>query len=639
MRTRKNKESNLEKEIPYKDSSEVKVPEKLIDQVIGQDKAVEIVKKAAIQKRNVLLIGEPGVGKSMIGEALSELLPKENLSDILVYPNPEDENNPIIKEVPAGTGKKIIKMERLKASSLFIKKDSTFRNMIIAFFILFAISTIVDFFVSQEKSDILKAADRISGTLILISSVIFLGLIFLLNNLRIQAVRKRVLLPKLLIDNSNKEKAPFVDATGAHAGALLGDVLHDPYQSGGLGTPAHERVIPGAIHKAHKGVLFIDEIATLKPEMQIELLSAMQKKKYPITGRSPMSAGAMVRTQPVPCDFILVAAGTLDTIKLMHPALRSRMIGYGYEVYMNDKMKDTKENRLKLCQFIAQEVVKDGRIPHFRKDAMIEIIKEARRRAGRKGYLTLKLRDLGGLIRAAGDIAREKGKKLVTREDVIEALKLSKSLEKQIVEEYSKEKREYQVIKVTGKEVGKVNGLAVMGVKDYVGLILPIEATVVKSMGKGKIIATGKLGEIAKEAVKNVSAIIKAIGKNLEKYDIHIQFLQTYEGVEGDSASIAIAVAVISSLLKVPVKLDVALTGSLSIKGEVLPVGGVNAKVKAAKEQGIKKVIVPKANLGDVMVEGIEIIPVSNIVEVLKHALAWKSKKEFEKIKRKIEKL
>ncbi len=639
MRTRKNKEKNLEKEIPYKDSSEVKVPERLIDQVIGQDKAVEIVKKAAIQKRNVLLIGEPGVGKSMVGEALSELLPKENLSDILVYPNPEDENNPIIKEVPAGTGKKIIKMERLKASSLFIKKDNTFRNMIIAFFILFTISTVVDFFVSQEKSDILKAADRIAGTLVLISSVIPLSLVFLFNNLKIQAVRKRVLLPKLLIDNSNKEKAPFVDATGAHAGALLGDVLHDPYQSGGLGTPAHERVIPGAIHKAHKGVLFIDEIATLKPEMQIELLSAMQKKKYPITGRSPMSAGAMVRTQPVPCDFILVAAGTLDTIKLMHPALRSRMIGYGYEVYMNDKMKDTKENRLKLCQFIAQEVVKDGRIPHFRKDAMIEIIKEARRRAGRKGYLTLKLRDLGGLIRAAGDIAREKGKKLVTREDVIEALKLSKSLEKQIVEEYSREKREYQVIKVTGKEVGKVNGLAVMGVKDYVGLILPIEATVVKSMGKGKIIATGKLGEIAKEAVKNVSAIIKAIGKNLEKYDIHIQFLQTYEGVEGDSASIAIAVAVISSLLKVPVKLDVALTGSLSIKGEVLPVGGVNAKVKAAKEQGIKKVIVPKANLGDVMVEGIEIIPVSNIVEVLKHALAWKSKKEFEKIKRKIEKL
>src|SRR3989338_8945516 len=86
----------------------------------------------------------------------------------------------------------------------------------------------------------------------------------------------------------------------------------------GLGTPAHERVIAGMIHKANKGVLFIDEIGNLQPQSQQELLTAMQEKKYPITGQSERSSGAMVRTEPVPCDFILVAAGTVDTIKKTH---------------------------------------------------------------------------------------------------------------------------------------------------------------------------------------------------------------------------------------------------------------------------------------------------------------------------------
>jgi len=103
------------KELDFKTTEEIEVPKKLVDRVIGQEKAIEIIKKAAIQKRNVLLIGEPGTGKSMIGQALAELLPKEKLVDILCFPNPEDENNPIIKTVPAGMGSKIVREYKLKA--------------------------------------------------------------------------------------------------------------------------------------------------------------------------------------------------------------------------------------------------------------------------------------------------------------------------------------------------------------------------------------------------------------------------------------------------------------------------------------------------------------------------------------------
>ena len=431
--------------------------------------------------------------------------------------------------------------------------------------------------------------------------------------------------PKLLIDNSGKTMAPFVDATGAKAGALLGDVKHDPLQSAGLGTPAHMRVVPGMVHRAHKGVLFIDEIATLSPKSQQDLLTAMQEKKFPITGQSELSSGAMVRTEPVPCDFILVAAGNEIDLKKMHPALRSRIRGYGYEIYLNDTMPDTPENRRKLVRFVAQEVVKDGKIPHFTKEAVELIILEAKRRAGRKNRLTLKLRDLGGLVRAAGDIANAKGHRYVLPEDVEEARGLAKTLEEQVADKYIEERKEYEVLITKGKRIGRVNGLAVLG---NGGLVLPIEANISPSQSKeGKIIATGKLGEIAKEAVLNVSAIIKRYkGQGLAGKDIHIQFLQTYEGVEGDSASVSVATAVISALEKVPVRQDIAMTGSLTIRGEVLPVGGITPKIEAAIEAGVKKVIIPEPNKDDVFLpkekmEKIKIVPARTILDVIKEAL------------------
>lgn len=405
--------------------------------------------------------------------------------------------------------------------------------------------------------------------------------------------------------------------------------------SGGLGTPAHDRVVAGMIHKSHMGVLFIDEIATLQPATQQELLSALQERKFAITGQSERSAGAMVRTEPVPCDFILVAAGNLETIKHMHPALRSRISGYGYEIYMKDTIPDTEENRGKIAVFVAQEVAKDKKIPHFSKEAVEAIMEEARRRANRKGHLTLRLRELGGLIRAAGDLAFEDKSKFVMKRHVIGAKKIARSLEQQIADKYIEQKKEYEVIVTSGKRVGRVNGLAVIGVTPpYSGIILPIESEVTPGGKESEIIATGKLGDIAKEAIKNVTAIIKKyFGEDIkETYDIYVQFLQTYEGVEGDSASIAVATSVISAFKKVPVRQDTAMTGSLSVRGEVLPIGGVTAKVEAAIEAGIKNVVVPKTNLKDIIIDKekinkVNIIPVETIQDVLKVVLDWSGKR------------
>ncbi|MAH33059.1 ATP-dependent protease LonB [archaeon] len=613
----------MAKPLNFKSTAEIKVSDKLVDQIIGQENAVEVIKKASLQRRNVLLIGEPGTGKSMLGIALAEMLPKEKLVDTVSFPNPNDENTPMIRTVPAGQGRDLVAKARIQGMNMF-------KNQNVILFILVLLAMFAPWWVrSYYKSDIMFAAFFLGGMIFLAAFVIFLNLG--------KRMTGKVQLPKVIVDNFKKKQVPFYDATGAHAGALLGDVLHDPFQSGGLGTPAHERVVAGMIHKSHMGVIFIDEIATLHPATQQELLSAMQEKKFSITGQSERSAGAMVRTEPVPCDFILVAAGNMETVKHMHPALRSRIKGYGYEVYMKETFLDTEENRNKIAVFIAQEIIKDGKIPHFSKEAVDEMIEEARKRANRKGHLTLRLRELGGLIRASGDIAKEQKSSLVMKKHVLEAKNVARTLEQQIADKYIEQKKEYEIIVTSGKRIGRVNGLAVIGVTPpFSGIILPIEAAVTPGGKVSEIIATGKLGDIAKEAIKNVSAIIKKyFGQDIkETYDIFVQFLQTYEGVEGDSASIAVATAIVSSFKEIPVKQDTAMTGSLSVRGEVLPVGGVTSKVEAAIEAGMKTVIVPKSNSKEIVIKKekmnkIKIVPVETIEEVLKEALDWKGKEKI----------
>jgi len=604
--------------LPYQSTAEVEVPARLLDQVIGQDDAVEVARKAATQKRHMILIGDPGTGKSMLARAMVDFLPREPLQDILAYPNTEDPNEPKIRVVPAGKGKEIVAAQKVEAA----QKKETRTFVFIA--ISLAIMAIVLYIVLTTHD--------LTALLLGILIVVFIYALARFSGGRPDSASG---VAKLLVSHSLDEKPPFIDATGAHAGALLGDVKHDPFQSGGLETPPHERVEVGAIHKANGGVLFLDEINLLKIESQHSLLTALQERKFSIVGQSERSAGAMVKTEPVPADFVLVAAGNVDSVQAMHPALRSRIRGYGYELYVKTTMPDTTENRLKLVRFIAQEVAKDKKIPQFDRAAILEVIREAQRRSGRSGQLTLRLRELGGLVRVAGDIALSENASatMVHADHVVKAKRASRSLEQQIADRYIERRKEYRMFSTEGAAVGIVNGLAAInaqtGMSEFSGIVLPIvaEVTPAQTRDGGVVVATGKLGDIAKEAVQNVSALIKKYtGEDISRYDIHIQFVGTSDGVEGDSASVSIATAVISALEGMPVDQGVAMTGSLSVRGQVLPVGGVTAKVEAAADSGIRRVLIPEDNVEDLVLESrylgtVEVIPVRTLRDVLKYAL------------------
>lgn len=596
-------------------TEEIEIPKLMADRVIGQEEAVEVMRKAAFQKRHVMLIGEPGTGKSMLANSMVEYLPKEDLQDIVAYHNPEDFNEPRIRVFPAGKGKAVVAEQKAAAAAQKNQRNTVYIYACLALVLLGVLASIL-----------------LGNFTIALIAIMGAFLILMLFRNPMQQTRDTAIVPKLLVGHDPGDMPPFIDATGTHAGALLGDVRHDPFQSGGLETPSHDRIEPGAIHKANKGVLYIDEINMLRMESQQALLTAMQEKKMAITGQSERSSGALVKSEPVPCDFILVCAGNLDALQGMHPALRSRIRGYGYEVYMRSTMPDTDENRDHIARFVAQEVRKDGKIPHFDKYAVGEIVREAQRRSGRKGELTLRMRELGGLIRVSGDVAVQRKGTFVTAADVNAARRTARSLEQQIADRYVKNSKAYELFNTSGYAVGMINGLAALNASsnmaEYSGIVLPLVAEVSPSQVKraGHIVATGQLGTIAKEAVENISAVIKKYTMtNLSDCDIHLQYIGTYDGVEGDSASITMATVIISALDNIPIRQDLAMTGSLNVRGKVLPVGGVTAKLEAAAESGIKIALIPEDNAKDVMIQDkyygmMDIYTVENLRDVFEYA-------------------
>ncbi|MCQ6254806.1 ATP-dependent protease LonB [Methanocaldococcus sp.] len=630
--------------IKFKTTEELPEPSpRLIDQVIGQDEAVRIILSAVKNKRNVILLGEPGVGKSMIVKAVGEIL--QDFGDFTPYyviakPNLKNMERPIVE---------VIDGEYKEDTKEIPKIDLKTSNPMTLILIMVGAILLSQYFLKSMPENYLLAAVTVTSLIVLIFGfvIILTSLMGASRSSMSNTLSPMDLKPVLLYEC---KKRPLVRASAYNVTRLLGDIKHCPL--GGrppLGTPPHKRIILGAIHEAHRGILYVDEIKTMPLEVQDYILTALQDKCLPISGRNPNSSGATVETNPIPCDFILIMSGNMDDVYNLRAPLLDRI---DYKIVLKNKMDNTLENRDKILQFIVQEI-KNNNLNPMTYDGCCEVVKIAQYLAGSKDKLTLRLRLLANIIKMANDIAMgkeieellgnfdEKGnynpetkkdehkKVYITAEHIRKVFESGiYSMEKQVAINYIKNFKRYKhIVPNDTPKVGVVYGLAVIGVGG-IGDVTKIIVQILDSKNPGTHLLNIS-GDIAKHSITLASALSKKLvsdGKlplpkkdiDLNNKEIYIQFSQSYSKIDGDSATAAVCLAIISALLNIPLKQDFAITGSLDLNGNVLAIGGVNEKIEAAKKYGFKRVIIPEANLIDVIdSEGIEIIPVKTLDEII----------------------
>ncbi len=458
----------------FDNTSDIEIPNDPLERVIGQSNAVDMARIAASQRRHLLIVGPPGTGKSMIARAMSLHLgrPKE---EIQVVHNPENPQRPFVE---VKRRKEVIRDSVLRQSAEgelinpHDAPDHVTEQLGYRCTKCHAYSSPGEMMCpncNAAKGPQMKGmaenpfGDMLGGLIQVTMSQVGGGknrvqttinrgnkeevVVYEKAGDMVRQLDQKSLEKRRTMDHMKHRKVlvpldrdPFVLSTGASEVELLGDVQHDPY--GGhpnLGIPTHERVTAGSIHESHEGVLFIDELPHLG-HLQHYILTAMQEKEFPISGRHPQSAGASVKVEHVPCDFIFVGACNIQDLQMIISPLRSRITGSGYEVLVETTMSDTEENQMMIAQFVAQEVNMDTRIPHATRDAVKDIVQEAKRRARKLDNadraLTLRLRELGGLVRIAGDLATVTHSEFIQSDHVRYAIKRSKSIEQQIQDRY-----------------------------------------------------------------------------------------------------------------------------------------------------------------------------------------------------------
>ncbi|HNR26638.1 MAG TPA: ATP-binding protein, partial [Methanobacteriaceae archaeon] len=395
-------------------TQDILIPKDPLERVIGHDDIIDFVKIAAKQRRNLLLVGPPGIGKSLIAQAISFHL-SEPQEEITVVHNPERPERPFV-EIKNKKEMENHKKDLERAEGDIVNPQDV--PVMVAERLGFRCANCHSYNNAYQSICPQCGADKYSHINARRKHLGDLLGMFEMSSNPMNVPQERVTTTRMLngreevviyermdgdkikiLDQSALEKRRalveekpkniilplnrkvFIQATGATETELLGDVRHDPY--GGhpdLGTQPYERVVPGAVHEAHEGVLFIDELVHIAP-LQRYILSAMQDKVFPIVGRNPQSAGSSVKVEDVPCDFIFVAACNIRDVRYILPPLRSRIQGEGYEILMHTTMPDNTDNQAKMAQFVAQEIEIDGKIPHATIKSVEILLDEARKRA------------------------------------------------------------------------------------------------------------------------------------------------------------------------------------------------------------------------------------------------------------------
>lgn len=423
---------------------------------------------------------------------------------------------------------------------------------------------------------------------------------------------------RLVLDEAKKNpRSPFkqgakfieMDATSVRfdersiADPLIGSV-HDPiYQGAGpLGVAGIPQPKPGAVTKAHGGVLFLDEIGELHPIQMNKLLKILEDRKVFLESAYYNSQDTNIPRHiheifqnGLPADFRLIGATTRSSNEIS-PAIRSRCLEIFFRPLSQNEICLIGKNAAKKGGFSIEEKA-------------VDIL----------GKYASNGRAVVNIVQLSGGIALTEDRDTITLQDVewvINSGNYSPRPEKKIADT---------------PQIGCVNGLAVYG--PNMGAVMDVEASAIPAAkGKGTFTVTGIIDEeelgsegkrmrrksTAKGSVDNVMTVIrKFLSIDPRDYDIHLNFPGGIP-VDGPSAGITILTAVYSAIMCKPIDNKVAMTGEVSISGDVKPVGGVPTKIEAAAEAGVERVIIPFDNWQDSFEKcRIKVIPIKRVEEII----------------------
>lgn len=391
---------------------------------------------------------------------------------------------------------------------------------------------------------------------------------------------------KHMVSSAFGKDAPFVEVDGTTlrwdpretTNPLLGSV-HDPIYQGARRDLAESGIPepkPGLVTEASGGVLFIDEIGEMDPMLLNKLLKVLEDKKVIFESSYYDPSDPMVPEyirlmfeQGLPADFILVGATTREASEL-NPALRSRC----GEVYFTPLSPDH-----------IRGIVKDAasRLGVRLEDEAAELISEYTM-DGRKAVNILS--DAFGLLSYEQRNCKAK----------------RKTVKKRMVEEVLRNARMIPYRRDRSAKEGAVGKIFGLGVYGYLGSVLEIEAVTFKAKepGKGTVRFNDTAGSMAKDSVFNASSVYRLLtGEDLADYDVHVNVVGG-GNIDGPSAGLAVFLAIYSSIKELPIPQNLAVTGEISVRGGVCPVGGIPEKLYGAKQAGLERVFLPKDNAAEV---------------------------------------
>ncbi|MBU3941782.1 MAG: AAA family ATPase, partial [Nanoarchaeota archaeon] len=480
----------------------------------------------------------------------------------------------------------------------------------------------------------------------------------------------------MIVNNNETKGLPVQFVENPTIQNMMGDVQHDPYGLGG--HKPHMRVKAGKLPKANGGILITDELITIfkDPALSDYLLTALEEKKVRIGGGHGLVSGgtsAGIETEPVLAGCIIIGCANVDIRQYTSPKMSRR---FKHKILFDANMLNTKENHIAYANFIAHEVNNYNKnpdnkekIPHFAPDGVATIIEEGARfttrfgNANKEKYLTNILDPMKDIVQRAGLKAVDDKNNIVRKKHVEQAAAdIRKPALKEQIDYAEKVKDGTIVLHTKDKEIGYVNGLVVYPdpfKTEFFGFPARLEATA--SAGNKGLISITKESKLSGEVfTKSHEVIIRYFKQKYEQdapqfYEAGLDFNQLYNLLEGDSASIATAVAYLSSFSNISIKQNIAVTGSMNQRGDAQAVGGINEKIEGfyrlCKEQGLtgdQGVIIPKANeqslmldkelIDDVKKERFHIYAISKLDDALEILTDESAEEVHNKVRGKLEK-